>query len=136
MLVEYDMVIVKKVWGKEEILVNEPEYCCKKLHLTKQYRCSIHYHEVKKETFILEYGLVFLEIASRHRPEALIVMWPGMSITIEQGECHRFTGIEDSMFIEVSTHDDPEDSIRVTFSEKMLDQDFNQLVSQLKGMDL
>jgi len=49
---------VKKIWGSEEWLVNNELYCCKILNLKKGYRCSIHYHKDKDETFYVLKGIV------------------------------------------------------------------------------
>ncbi len=58
--------IVKKQWGEEHWIVNR-EYCGKKLLLKKGFRCSIHQHPVKDETFHLQSGLVYLEVAGEGR---------------------------------------------------------------------
>ena len=52
--------IVKKVWGHEEWIINR-DYCGKKLILKKGFRCSIHHHKVKDETFYIIKGKVLLE---------------------------------------------------------------------------
>jgi len=41
---------VEKVWGSEDWIVNR-EYCGKVLNLNKGFRCSMHYHKNKDETF-------------------------------------------------------------------------------------
>lgn len=133
MFVGFDMaLIVHKVWGCEEILVNEPEYCLKKLYLKQQYRCSIHHHLVKKETFILKEGLVLVELSNGNSdkfPFKLVILSkPGDSVTILPSIDHRFTGIMDSTFLEVSTHDRQEDSIRLTTSSKITIEEFDELV--------
>ncbi len=46
----------KKVWGREEWLVNTDKYCGKFLNVDKGYRSSIHHHRNKDETFYLLEG--------------------------------------------------------------------------------
>ena len=51
----------EKVWGAETWLCNTDHYCGKILHLNKGYRCSIHSHKIKDETFYILYGKVLME---------------------------------------------------------------------------
>ncbi|MBU0614629.1 MAG: cupin domain-containing protein [Nanoarchaeota archaeon] len=98
--------IVDKVWGHEEWIVNR-EYCGKKLVLKKGYRCSMHHHKNKDETFYLVKGKVLLELAGKKQ-----VLKPGDSVLVLPGAKHRFTGLEDSEIIEFSTHHEDSDSYR------------------------
>ena len=50
---------VKKKWGKEIWIVNR-EYCGKKLVLNKGFRCSMHFHKNKDETFYILTGKVLM----------------------------------------------------------------------------
>ena len=104
---------VKKVWGKEIWIVNR-DYCGKKLILNKGFRCSMHYHKLKDETFYLLSGKVLLEIGIKRR-----IMLPGDSMLIKPYQKHRFTGLEDSEIIEFSTHHDDSDSYRDEVSGKV-----------------
>jgi mannose-6-phosphate isomerase-like protein (cupin superfamily) len=125
-------MVIHKIWGCEDILVNEQEYCFKKLYIQQQYRCSIHHHEVKKETFILDSGMVLLELGNKgvaSFPYELVVLSkPGDQVTILRGIDHRFTGIVDSVILEISTHDFQEDSIRSSSSSKITIEEFDVLV--------
>ena len=109
---------VKKVWGKEIWIVNR-EYCGKKLILNKGFRCSIHYHKNKDETFYILKGKVLMETDNKKQ-----VVIPGHSILITPNTKHRFTGLEDSEIIEFSTHHDDSDSYRDEVSGKV---DLNKL---------
>mgnify|MGYP001597679320 CR=1 FL=1 len=100
---------VPKVWGEEVWLVNEPEYCCKMLYLNKGASGSLHYHLVKKETFIVGVGKVELEIAGKR---AKLTAGPG-AITILPGQPHRFKALKQSVIIEVSTHHEDKDVVRL-----------------------
>ena len=104
---------VSKVWGHEEIIVNR-DYCGKKLVLNKGFRCSMHYHKLKDETFYIFNGKVLLEIGMKKH-----IMLPGDSMLIKPHQKHRFTGLEDSEIIEFSTHHDDSDSYRDEVSGKI-----------------
>jgi quercetin dioxygenase-like cupin family protein len=104
---------VQKEWGKEIWIVNK-EYCGKKLILNKGYRCSMHSHKKKDETFYVLSGKVFIEIDNQK-----YIMLPGHSILIKPLMKHRFTGLENSEIMEFSTHHDDSDSYREELSGKI-----------------
>ena len=107
--------IHEKVWGYEEWIVNE-SYCGKKLCLRRGKRCSLHYHRDKDETFYIVSGKVYMEIggpAVSVGPRVIEIMGPGDSVRIHQETVHRFSGIEDSVIIEFSTHHEDDDSYRI-----------------------
>ena len=104
---------VEKVWGKEIWIVNR-DYCGKKLVLNKGFRCSMHYHKSKDETFYVIKGRVLIEIGKKRQ-----FMLPGDSVWIPPGAKHRFTGLENSEIIEFSTHHEDSDSYRETESGKV-----------------
>ncbi len=104
---------VKKEWGKEIWIVNR-DYCGKKLILNKGFRCSMHYHKNKDETFYISKGKVLMETNNKKQ-----IMLPGNSILIEPNTKHRFTGLEDSEIMEFSTHHEDSDSYRDEISGKV-----------------
>jgi mannose-6-phosphate isomerase-like protein (cupin superfamily) len=106
----------EKKWGYEKWIVNE-EYCGKLLTLKKMYRCSIHCHKIKSETFFVIKGKVLIEIDDKS-----FVLIEGDAIDIRRGEYHRFTGLEDSSIIEFSTHHEEDDSYRKVESGKVDNQ--------------
>ena len=99
---------VIKFWGSESWIVNNEFYCFKELYLLKDKFCSLHYHKQKDETFIIQSGIVGMEVDSVKR-----IMSVGESIRIKPNVIHRFTGIQDSIIYEVSTHHDDLDSYRL-----------------------
>ena len=106
---------IEKAWGYELILANTEKYCGKILHINKGWKCSLHYHKIKDETFYVLSGEVIIE----HEHERK-VMLPGNSVRILPEELHRFTGIKDSDIIEISTHHFDEDSYRIEKSQRVL----------------
>lgn len=117
---------VEKVWGRELIIVNCPEYCGKFLYLDKGAICSYHYHKIrrkwyqlwliphgKKETFYALQGQVALTIEGKDymlnpysRPK-----------TIKPGQLHGFRGITDSLILEIASHHDDKDVYRISESK-------------------
>lgn len=104
---------VKKVWGKELWVVNCPEYCGKLLYLDKGAVSSYHRHLKKKETFFALEGHVTLTTEGRDymlnpysRPK-----------TIVPGKLHSFSGITKAVILEISTHHDDTDVMRITESK-------------------
>lgn len=115
------MNVVEKVWGSETVIVNR-EYCGKILNLKKGYRCSIHYHKKKDETFYILSGKVLFERKGDFgATDKEHIMLPGYTVHIAPFISHRFTGLVDSTIIEFSTHDEDSDSYRLTKSERVKD---------------
>jgi mannose-6-phosphate isomerase-like protein (cupin superfamily) len=114
----------KKVWGSEEWIANTEKYCGKILNLKKGYRCSIHHHKNKDETFYIMSGEVLMEVNGKGK-----IMKKGEVQRIMPGEKHRFTGLASSKVIEFSTHHEESDSYRDTESGKAdlneIKQEFN-----------
>jgi len=104
---EISLFVVPKVWGEEHWIVNE-NYCGKKLILKKGFRCSMHKHKLKDETFYITKGKVLLELKDTKK-----ILCSGDSQRIKPEEFHRFTGLEDSEIIEFSTHHEDNDSYRI-----------------------
>ena len=103
------MQYVRKIWGTETIFVNEPEYCLKELRIDPGKRCSLHYHNIKKETFIVQSG--FIRIERLGYPD--LVLKHGDQLLILPKTPHRFSSVNGATMLEVSTHDDSEDCVRI-----------------------
>ena len=101
-----------KIWGCEDWFANNDLYCGKKLTLKKHGQCSYHYHEIKDETFYIVAGKMGLELEGRK-----MILNPGDAQRILPGQKHSFLGLEDTIFIEVSTHHEDSDSYRVSGRE-------------------
>lgn len=108
-----ELNVVPKLWGYEKWLENNNKYCSKILVLNKGYQCSLHYHKNKDETFLILKGKVKTEVG----PDILI-MTPGNFVRVLPGVQHRFSGLEDSEILEVSTHHEESDSYRIEESRK------------------
>lgn len=106
--------IVEKVWGYEEEIINTDKYCGKKFLLKKGYQSSLHYHLEKDETFYFDEGKVLLELGGEK-----FIMVPGNSQRILPKQIHRFSGLEESIIYEFSTHHSDDDVVRLEESRKM-----------------
>jgi mannose-6-phosphate isomerase-like protein (cupin superfamily) len=108
------MQVVRKPWGKECILINTDLYCAKIITCKDNLWSSggkFHYHKKKDETFRVLRGRLELAVVNGDR-----VLTRFLTVNDERrvppGTPHRFRS-DNCKFLEVSTHDDPEDSYRV-----------------------
>lgn len=104
---------VLKPWGDEEWLCNTPLYCGKFLRVKRCWRCSLHYHERKDETFYVLYGQILLEYGGSAEHLSRTTLSAGETFRVFTGTLHRFTGLEHSIILEISTHHDDADVIRL-----------------------
>jgi mannose-6-phosphate isomerase-like protein (cupin superfamily) len=104
---------VRKEWGVEHVICNEPEYCAKFLIIEPKMRCSLHYHRVKKETFWVKNGMVRLEQRDPRGVPIDELLAPGESRTIQPLTPHRFSSMLGAVILEVSTHHDDADVVRL-----------------------
>ncbi|HII17052.1 TPA: cupin domain-containing protein [Candidatus Woesearchaeota archaeon] len=108
---------VPKVWGKEIWIVNNEKYCGKKLILNRGFRCSIHHHKLKEETFYVESGKVLMEFGKDAKER--MILSKGDAVHLAPNTWHRFTGLEDAEIFEFSTQHLEEDSYRTEKSGKV-----------------
>jgi mannose-6-phosphate isomerase-like protein (cupin superfamily) len=116
-----DVKIVPKGWGEERWLHNDPLYCGKILVVNEGKRCSLHYHELKTETFYVQQGRIRMELtdlaSARQSPPVIrevFEMSPGDTLLLTPGTVHRFTSLDgDAHIFEFSTQHFDEDSYRI-----------------------
>ncbi len=105
--------IVPKSWGYEEVIFNGP-YCVKMLVYTKRgIASSLHYHKKKQETFVITSGEFLIEVNDNPAFRA----HQGNYLTLFPGDKHRIRCVQPGVIVEASTHDDPEDCVRLVPSE-------------------
>tara|TARA_Y100000389_G_C17466136_1_gene525736 strand:+ start:3588 stop:3932 length:345 start_codon:yes stop_codon:yes gene_type:complete len=97
------MKVIEKPWGQEEIIEINDKYMMKKLTMWKGHRCSLQFHQNKKETIYVLSGQ--LRIISGRDKDNLNekIFTSGQSVTISPGTVHRMESIEDSVYLEAST---------------------------------
>ena len=108
--------VVPKVWGEERWLVNNRLYCGKLMILKRGWRCSLHMHKVKDETFFVRTGRMLFEIEGPSGRIRRRVLGPGAVQHVPPGVWHRFSGMTRTEFYEFSTTHDDADSYRKTES--------------------
>jgi len=91
----FDKVGLIEIW-----IANEKDhgYCGKYMFVFANQQCPYHSHQKKHETFCIIKGR--LKMATQ---EKIIEMKPGDILPIPAGEIHSFTGIENTLFLELST---------------------------------
>lgn len=97
---------VGKLWGWEEWLVNNDQYCAKLLWITPGVQCSLHYHDIKRETFVAMDGLTRVEYyVDGKKFDTILSGQTRDALTISPGTAHRFwaMGKAGSVLLEVST---------------------------------
>tara|TARA_B110000046_G_scaffold151965_1_gene160888 strand:- start:5 stop:349 length:345 start_codon:yes stop_codon:yes gene_type:complete len=97
------MKIIEKPWGKEEIVEINEKYMVKKLTMWKEHRCSLQFHNHKKETIYVLSGKLRIVSGPNQNNLKEKIYLAGDSITISPGTVHRMEGIEDSVYLEAST---------------------------------
>ena len=112
---------VPKVWGKEQWVCNEAEYCCKLLTLNPDFQSSLHVHAIKKETFIVQRGFCKLQVNDDKGNPWMFELHEGDLKHILPGTPHRFSneGYSPCVILEVSTHHSDEDCARIEESGKL-----------------
>ena len=99
--------IVEKPWGKEEILELNRDYMLKRLTMHKNCRCSLQYHNKKRETIYVLSGELKITVDKTQK-----VYKQGEFITIEHGVIHRMEAVKESVYLEASTPQ-TDDTVRI-----------------------
>lgn len=110
--------VVQKLWGWEEWIVNNEKYCGKKLVFRKGFRCSLHFHKIKEESFYILAGIIHLELVC-NGVRRVRIMRPGDVEHISVGVVHRITALTNAEVMEFSTQHFDEDSYRVENADKV-----------------
>ncbi|MCK9595843.1 cupin domain-containing protein [Candidatus Pacearchaeota archaeon] len=110
---------VNKIWGNEEWIVNTDKYCGKILNVKKGKRGSLHYHKNKDETFYILKGKILMESITPENINGQNYNIPEIRV-MKEGDVkhitplmkHRYSGLEESVIIEFSTHHEDSDTYR------------------------
>jgi len=95
--------IISKPWGQEEVIEINERYMVKKLTMQSGHRCSLQYHNFKRETIYVLSGRLKIVYGSDLASLTERVFQPGESITLAAGIIHRMEGVDDSIYLESST---------------------------------
>lgn len=91
---------VEKPWGYEELVECNDKYVVKKLFMTKGNKCSLQYHELKKETILVLSGVLLITTGDTQKEYRF-----GETITIPPYTVHRMEALEDALYTETSTNE-------------------------------
>ena len=103
-----------KPWGFEEILEINKKYLLKKLYMKKNHRCSLQYHNKKKETIYVLSGKLKIFIGKSRNKLKSKIFKKGSNITIEPKVIHRMQAVTNCLYLEAST---PQNSDVVRLSD-------------------
>lgn len=95
--------VIQKPWGQEEIVEINDKYVVKKLTMKAGHRCSLQYHNIKRETIYVISGNLLIIQGIRQNDLESKIFRPGGLITIPPKLIHRMEAIEDSVYLETST---------------------------------
>lgn len=95
---------IEKPWGSEELFALNDQYVVKKLTMCIGQRCSLQYHEFKRETVIVFSGKLSLTLKDTEKGLVTHDLLPGDVITIDPGVVHRMSApIEEAVYFEASS---------------------------------
>ena len=103
MLNDEEVQIKLKPWGKEIWFAHTEKYAGKILHITKNHRYSLQYHEQKRETQYVYSGKVKLIYGTEKDNLQEKILNAGDKFEVHPYTIHRLEALEDSQIFEVST---------------------------------
>ena len=92
-----------KPWGYEKIVELNKNYLVKILFMKKNHRCSLQFHEFKKETIYVLNGKLKISLGNDKNNLKDKIFNTNDKITIEPSIIHRMEAIEDCTYLEAST---------------------------------
>ncbi len=94
---------ISKPWGHEEIWAVTDTYVGKLLFVRAGHRLSLQHHEVKEETLRVMSGLMHADVGPTPGELTQLVLRPGDRLHLPPRTVHRFSAVEDTVLLEVST---------------------------------
>ena len=107
------MKLIKKPWGCEELIEQNSDYMVKRLTMHQGERCSLQYHEKKRETIYVLSGVLKITTGNDQDTLTSDQYKPGETITILPKIIHRMEAIADCVYLEASTPE-LDDVVRVS----------------------
>jgi mannose-6-phosphate isomerase-like protein (cupin superfamily) len=106
-----------KYWGSIETIVNAG-YTGKRLFFRKGKHSSLHFHCAKMETYFIHSGCLLVRLRAGRGEDRWFPLGPGTILNIPPGLMHQSGALEDTVIMEVSTHDEDADSFLVEDGER------------------
>lgn len=97
------MQVIEKPWGKEEIIEINDRYMMKKLTMWAGHRCSLQYHNIKRETIYVLSGQLRIYSGPTQDQLTSKIYEQNDTITLVPGVIHRMEAVTDSVYLEAST---------------------------------
>lgn len=117
------MTKIPKGWGEEIFLYHLPQELeaqkikvdtVKILRFEKGKKCSFHFHNEKSEYFIIISGCLDIKITDKEQNVILKeALFAYDRVFVPAGYIHQMFAVEDTILLEISTLDHPDDSIRI-----------------------
>jgi mannose-6-phosphate isomerase-like protein (cupin superfamily) len=107
-----------KYWGSIETIVNA-EYTGKRLFFQKGKHSSLHFHCAKTETYFIHSGRLLIRLRAGRGEDRWFELPAGSTLDIPPGLMHQSGAIEDTVIIEISTHDEDSDSFLVEDGQRI-----------------
>lgn len=110
-----DYHVEQKLWGHEEWIENNPEFCGKLLYFDRGKHSSMHFHAEKQETMYCLKGMFTIKFIDTDSGERYMIdLSETESIFIPRNTPHEIWGIsEKNILVEFSTYHEDEDSYRI-----------------------
>ncbi len=106
-----------KYWGSIETIVNAG-YTGKRLFFRQGKHSSLHFHCAKMETYFIHSGCLLVRLRAGRGQDRWFPLGPGAILNIPPGLMHQSGALEDTVIMEVSTHDEDSDSFLVEDGER------------------
>ncbi len=89
-------MILGKVWGSTECLLDTPMISIHRLFIKPGQKCSEHCHQYKNNGFYVRTGVLFIKVQKKDYPLTDVTrLEPGEFTSVKPGEFHWFeTGID------------------------------------------
>ena len=97
------MQLIEKPWGSELVIEINDRYMMKKLTMLKGHRCSLQFHNIKRETIYVLSGRLRIYTGANQESLESRIYEADETITIVPGVVHRMEAVEDSIYLEAST---------------------------------
>ena len=98
-----------KYWGNIQTMLNRA-YTGKRLFFKQGKHSSLHFHCNKTETYFIHSGELLVRLRAGRGEDRSFTLHAGDTLFIPPGLMHQDGAIQDTVIIEVSTHDEDSDS--------------------------
>ena len=107
-----------KYWGSIETITNGA-YTGKRLFFRKGEHSSLHFHCAKMETYFIHSGRLLIRLRAGRGEDRFFELPAGYTLNIPPGLMHQNGALEDTVIMEISTHDEDSDSFLVEDGQRI-----------------